>query len=80
VRADPWTVYGRPNCPWCDKVKKLLDRYGIEYLYIDLSQNPQVRTRLIRDGHTTVPVVFHMDQLIGGYEATEGYLEVRASV
>lgn len=32
-------IYGKPNCPWCDRAKNLVkDVEGIEHEYIDITQ------------------------------------------
>lgn len=30
-------IYGQPNCPGCDAVKKWLDQRSVPYSYIDLA-------------------------------------------
>lgn len=32
-----YLVIGRQNCPYCDKAKKLLERNGENYLYVDIT-------------------------------------------
>lgn len=57
-------IYGRPNCEFCDKAKRL----ARSYQYIDVRQDPEAM-KLIKDmGATTVPQIFIGDKHIGGFE------------
>jgi glutaredoxin 1 len=71
----PFTVFGRPGCPWCDKVKELLASAGQPFDYIDLSVSPGVRAEMIAQGFKTVPQVLHETTWVGGYEDTEVFLK-----
>jgi glutaredoxin len=72
---DKWVVLGKPECPWCDKVKQLLHEHHIEFTYMDVTQSPDLWNFLINCGVTTVPQVFQGDFWLGGYIATQDYLE-----
>lgn len=52
------TVYSLPNCVQCEKTKRVLEREGIEYNEVDLSQDDEARDR-VRDhwGFREAPVV-----------------------
>lgn len=56
-----YDVYGKPNCPYCDRAKDLLESKGIEYKYIDVTQNPDA-LRFIKEemGMRTVPQIFQI--------------------
>lgn len=69
-----FVIVGRPNCPWCDKAKALLELHRHTYAYIDLSQHPEERARLVEAGIKTVPQVWNNATHIGGYEALEDFL------
>lgn len=75
---DGWVIVGKPNCPWCDKAKALLDAKGIGYDYVDLSQRPDVKDWVLSVGIKTVPQVFHLGVRVGGYEQTEVYVRGHA--
>lgn len=75
VARDGWVVFGRKACPWCDKVKDLLTLYQIPFYYYDIDIH-NLRDELKRNGFNTVPQVFRNGRNIGGYEATEKFLEV----
>ncbi len=51
------TVYTLPSCVQCDSTKKYLDRKGIIYETVDLSQDPQAMDRVRELGYTQAPVV-----------------------
>ena len=65
-------VYGKPSCPWCDRVKILLEGNGYSFTYRDIAADAAVydefmeRTGMAR----SVPQVLVGDTLIGGFEAT----------
>jgi glutaredoxin len=63
-----YIVLGRPNCPFCDRVKELLDEKGKDYRYIDvLSEGNEQFLNLLRDNNEkTVPQVFKLQP--GGYK------------
>jgi|AntDeeMinimDraft_6_1070357.scaffolds.fasta_scaffold03896_3 glutaredoxin len=63
-----YIIYGKPTCSYCTKAKKLLERKGLEYTYVDISKDVQAQASLIFTGFKTVPVIFKDNDLIGGYE------------
>lgn len=52
------TVYTRPGCMQCRATTNLLDRNGVSYELIDISDRPEV-VAFLRDelGHKGLPVV-----------------------
>lgn len=52
------TVYTKPGCMQCQATKTLMDRLGIEYNLIDISNRPGITAFLQREGHKSLPVVF----------------------
>ena len=64
------TIYSTTVCPYCIRAKQLLERKGIEYKEVNLSNEaPEVRTELMqRTNHRTVPQIFINDQFIGGFD------------
>ncbi|WP_213014824.1 glutaredoxin 3 [Acinetobacter rathckeae] len=63
-------IYSTTVCPYCVRAKQLLQRKGIEYKEVNLSNEaPEVRTELMqRTNHRTVPQIFINDQFIGGFD------------
>ena len=64
------TIYSTTVCPYCVRAKQLLERKGVVYKEINLSNEaPEVRTELMqRTNHRTVPQIFINEQLIGGFD------------
>jgi glutaredoxin len=62
------------NCRWCDKVKELLREHDYHLIIINWKMYPAAKEYLNEHKLTTVPQVFIKGQHIGGYEATEEYL------
>lgn len=69
-------IYGKPACPWCVKAKRLVERYGLKYEYIDIQykenlEELQSKLSVIE----TVPQIWWNDKHIGGYEALAQEIE-----
>jgi len=59
-------VYTTPFCPFCYRVKALLDSKDIKYNEIDVMMSPQLRKEMTsKAGSHTVPQVFVGDMHIG---------------
>lgn len=63
-------IYSTTFCPYCVRAKQLLERKGVAYKEINLSNEaPEVRVELMqRTNHRTVPQIFINDQFIGGFD------------
>lgn len=63
------TVYSTKVCPYCDAAKRLLTQKGYEFQNIDLSNQPELRTKLSHEqnGWRTVPMIFIGDYFVGGF-------------
>lgn len=72
-QVDSFLVYGRDNCPYCVKAKQLLEQKKVWWVYVDLAKNPEIRERMIKRGHKTVPVIYNGYEFIGGYTELEEY-------
>ncbi len=65
------TVYTTSHCPYCTRVKRLLDSRGLSYEEIDLARDPETRTELAqRTGMMTFPQVLVGEHVLGGFEET----------
>ena len=63
------TMYTKPNCPYCDRAKSLLESRGVEYTMIDVSVDPAARQVLVNQGLRSVPQIYNNDTHIpGGYQ------------
>lgn len=62
------TLYTTRVCWYCDQAKRLLGQRGIDYREVDVSDDAEARTWLVRTtGQRTVPQIFIGKQAIGGY-------------
>ena len=61
-------LYTTPFCPYCTRARALLDRKGIVFTDIDITEEPGRRTEMIRraGGRTSVPQIFIDGEHIGG--------------
>jgi glutaredoxin len=68
-------IYTRSNppCPWCLRVKALLEGYGIPYEEYDIGED-DFYLDFTYQGFKSIPQVFLNNELIGGFEATAKYL------
>lgn len=55
------TVYTLPSCRQCDMTKKWLDREGVPYGAVDLSEDPQALAAVKALGYNGAPVVIVND-------------------
>jgi len=61
-----YLVLGRQNCTFCDKAKELLEFDGLDYVYVDIMDKPELKDILVEQINVrTVPQVF---KLVGGYD------------
>ncbi len=71
-------VLTTPECPWCDKVKRLLDELQYQYVELDITKHEGLRLFMDALGIRTVPQVFNRHTRLGGYtELTAVYGEPR---
>lgn len=76
-----YAVYGRPNCPWCDKAKALLQERGLAFNYYDIYEHGLVEW-IKGIGVKTVPQIYKVSftplkiEWIGGYENLVAHLQV----
>ncbi|XAW87699.1 glutaredoxin domain-containing protein [Vibrio sp. CDRSL-10 TSBA] len=76
-------LFGKHNCPYCQKAKKLLDSAGIHYQYHDVVKESAALYRMIPEvkahiGHktpVTVPQIWLNGDYIGGCDALEHWLK-----
>lgn len=65
-------VIGKPNCPYCDRAKTLLNYQQIDFTYHDLTENPSLVEQLKEQGIRTVPAIYMMGEgepvYMGGYK------------
>ena len=79
-----YTIYGKPNCPYCDQAKALLILKNLEFEehIIDIGQVKEEgksyvtadQLRAIVPTARTVPQILLNEELIGGFEALKASL------
>ncbi len=63
-------IYYTNWCPYCHQAKALLDRKGVDYVGIDLTNAgpEEIQAMRERSGRTSVPQIFIDDRHIGGFD------------
>lgn len=62
-------VYVTRWCGWCRRVKELLARHGVAFEEVDISDDPELRRRIVAlSGRLTVPQVFVGGRPLGGHD------------
>ena len=51
------TVYTKPNCVQCDMTKRYLDKVGVTYNTVDITQNQEALDMILNMGFQSAPVV-----------------------
>lgn len=62
------TIYTTAWCPYCDRVKMLLDSKGVLYREVDVDSPEKRKWLTDKTGQQTVPQVFIGDHHIGGWD------------
>lgn len=52
-----FTVYTKPGCVQCTATRKALDRAGISYELVDITEDSSARDFVMSLGYTSAPVV-----------------------
>lgn len=66
-----YTIYSKPNCPWCSFAKHILGIAGVEYQVIELKteKEREIQIKDINTGynvnHNTFPIVIKSETMIG---------------
>lgn len=63
-------VYTKDYCPYCVKAKDLLQKKGVKFTQIDVTNNDKLREELVHkaNGRKTLPQIFINEISIGGYD------------
>ena len=61
------TVYTKPNCVQCEATKRHLNKNGIEYDTVDITQDISAYDKLIDLGYRAAPVVITDNDSWAGY-------------
>lgn len=60
-------VYTKPECPQCNATYKALDKHGIVYEQVDITQAPEAREYVMALGYLSAPVVVAGDDHWAGF-------------
>lgn len=77
----PVVIAGNDNCSFCKKAEELCREKGAVVRVYDVDKPQGITGNTLAHifryaGFTTVPIIFHAGQLIGGYKELEIYLEL----
>jgi glutaredoxin 3 len=63
-------VYTQKVCPYCTRAKALLNRKGVTFEEIDVTEDTELRAKMIEraGGRRTVPEIFINGQIVGGFD------------
>lgn len=67
VPAMTITVYSKPRCPQCDATYRVLDKQGVEYTSVDVSEDLDALEFIKGLGHQQAPVVVAGDDHWSGF-------------
>ena len=65
------TVYAKPACVQCNATYRALDKAGIEYNVIDITENAQARNYVMSLGYLQAPVVVAGENHWSGFRPDE---------
>lgn len=60
-------VYAKPGCPPCNATIKALDKAGVDYVKLDVTENPEALEACKALGYETAPVVVAGDDHWAGF-------------
>ncbi|GED98326.1 redoxin NrdH [Gordonia crocea] len=61
------TVYTKPACVQCNATYKALDKAGVEYQVVDISEDSEARDYVMALGYLQAPVVVAGDEHWSGF-------------
>ena len=67
MNTSPATVYSKPACVQCDATYRALDKHGIAYDVVDLTQDPTALELVRSLGYLQAPVVIAGDNHWSGF-------------
>ncbi|MBF0722137.1 glutaredoxin-like protein NrdH [Sanguibacter inulinus] len=67
MTTNPVTVYSKPACVPCDATYRALDKHGITYDVVDLTQDPTALELVRSLGYLQAPVVIAGDTHWSGF-------------
>ena len=68
-------IITKPNCPHCDRAKRMLENRGKVYQAFSYDTHPMLAKVMVVAGLNTVPQVWEDKTHIGGADELEAYLD-----
>jgi glutaredoxin 3 len=65
--SNPLVIFGIPECPWCQKAKRLLKPWHPLFIVVGSAERNQLQAMT---GKTSVPQVYLKGKLLGGFDDT----------
>jgi|TARA_B110000285_G_C14625270_1_gene380922 glutaredoxin 3 len=63
-----YEIYSIANCPFCLKAKELLRETGKGFTEYAIDIQPSMGKSIMeKSSMNTVPIIYHKDELVGGY-------------
>ena len=62
------TVYTKPACVQCDMTKRYLDKAGVKYSTVDITQDPTALDMILGMGFSSAPVVITESDSWAGFQ------------
>ena len=62
------TVYTKPACVQCDMTKRYMDKNGISYNTVDITQDPAALDMIMGMGFSSAPVVITENDSWAGFQ------------
>ena len=62
-----YTLYSIPKCPWCEKAGKLLEKQGVQFTEVKITNKEKLLQFASRHSIKTMPQIFLEEERIGGY-------------
>jgi glutaredoxin-like protein NrdH len=62
------TVYVKPSCVQCDMTKRYLDKNGIAYNTVDITQDLEALEMVLGMGFSSAPVVISGELSFAGFQ------------
>ncbi len=71
----PYVIYGKQDCMFCDKARRLLKSKNLAFTYLQLDTDYTMDELWQKVKFTTYPQIFFHDYHIGGYRQLHDYVE-----
>jgi len=70
-----FTIYGKQDCVFCDKARRLLKSKNLSFKYLQLDRDYTIDDLWTKVKFTTYPQIFMDDYHVGGYDKLYKFIE-----